>query len=78
MLDGEGGYTVYGRLMPAADSLTAQALPLGLAHEARLLKPVAAGQPVRRSDVALDEGSLAARTRREMEQRRRAPAVRAA
>jgi predicted homoserine dehydrogenase-like protein len=78
MLDGEGGYTVYGRLMPAADSLTAQALPLGLAHEARLLKPVAAGQPVRRSDVALDEGSLAARTRREMEQRLRVPPTRAA
>ena len=32
ILDGEGGYTVVGRLLPAADSLTAGALPLGLAH----------------------------------------------
>src|SRR6266581_670215 len=32
ILDGEGGYTVVGRLMPAADSLRAGALPLGLAH----------------------------------------------
>jgi len=78
MLDGEGGYTVYGKLMPAADSLALQALPLGLAHEARLLRPIAAGQPVRWADVALDEGSLAARTRREMEQALRGPAARAA
>src|SRR4030095_12518479 len=32
ILDGEGGYTVVGRLLPAADSLTTRALPLGLAH----------------------------------------------
>src|SRR5690242_6265737 len=32
MLDGEGGYTVVGRLMPADDSLRLGALPLGLAH----------------------------------------------
>jgi predicted homoserine dehydrogenase-like protein len=31
-LDGEGGYTVYGRLMPAADSLGQEAVPIGLAH----------------------------------------------
>ncbi len=31
ILDGEGGYTVYGRLMPAADSIAQGALPLGLA-----------------------------------------------
>ena len=32
MLDGEGGYTVWGRLMPAAKSLATGALPIGLAH----------------------------------------------
>jgi len=32
ILDGEGGYTVVGRLMRATDSLTAGALPRGLAH----------------------------------------------
>jgi predicted homoserine dehydrogenase-like protein len=78
MLDGEGGYTVYGKLMPAADSLALGALPLGLAHEARLLRPVAAGRTVRREDVALDDRSVAARTRREMEQALGPPASRAA
>jgi predicted homoserine dehydrogenase-like protein len=78
MLDGEGGYTVYGKLMPAADSLALGALPLGLAHEARLLRPVPAGRTVRREDIALDDRSVAARTRREMEQVLGPPASRAA
>ncbi len=67
MLDGEGGYTVVGRLMPAADSLAQDCLPLGLAHGWKLLRPVAAGQPVRWSDVAYDANSTAVRIRREME-----------
>ena len=57
VLDGEGGYTVVGRLMPAEASLRIGGLPLGLAHNVKLVKPVAAGQPVRWSDVAVD-GSL--------------------
>jgi predicted homoserine dehydrogenase-like protein len=68
MLDGEGGYTVVGRLMPAADSLAGDCLPLGLAHGWKVLKPVAAGQPVRWADVAFDANSTAVRVRREMEQ----------
>ncbi len=66
-LDGEGGYTVVGRLMPAEASLRIGALSLGLAHNVRLLKPVAAGQPVRWTDVAVDESSAAVKVRREME-----------
>jgi predicted homoserine dehydrogenase-like protein len=67
LLDGEGGYTVVGRLMPAADSLAQGCLPLGLAHGWKVLKPVAAGQPVRWSDAAVDESVAAVRLRREME-----------
>lgn len=67
LLDGEGGYTVYGRLYPAADSLTIGGLPLGLAHGTPLVKPVAAGQPVRWTDVVYDAGNAAVRFRREME-----------
>jgi predicted homoserine dehydrogenase-like protein len=67
MLDGEGGYTVVGRLMSAADSLAQGALPLGLAHGWKVLRPVAAGQPVKWSDVAFDANSTAVRVRREME-----------
>ena len=66
-LDGEGGYTVYGKLMPAVDSLMLGALPIGLAHNVVLQKPVAAGQPVRWSDVAFDDSIEAVRVRREME-----------
>ena len=32
---GEGGYAVYGRLMPAEDSTALVALPIGLAQESR-------------------------------------------
>ena len=67
LLDGEGGYTVVGRLMPARDSLTQGCLPLGLAHGCKLVKPIAAGQPVKWSDVAYDANSTAVKLRREME-----------
>ena len=67
ILDGEGGYTVVGKLMPAAASLKIGALSLGLAQNVRLLKPVAAGQPVRWIDVVVDETSYAVKIRREME-----------
>jgi predicted homoserine dehydrogenase-like protein len=72
LLDGEGGYTVVGRLMPAQASLEHACLPLGLAHGWKLLEPVAAGQPLRWSDVAVDMSSAAVRLRREMEARARA------
>jgi predicted homoserine dehydrogenase-like protein len=66
-LDGEGGYTVYGRLMPAAQSLRIGGLPLGLAHKLRLKNAVAAGAAVRWQDVEIDEADPAVRLRREME-----------
>lgn len=66
-LDGEGGHTVYGRLLPAGDSLALGGLPLGLAHRIRLRRPVAAHQPVRWADVELPEADPAVAFRREME-----------
>ncbi len=66
-LDGEGGFTVYGRLMPSADSLAVGGLPLGLAHGVRLKRRVAAGQAVRWSDVGIDARNPAVAFRREME-----------
>ncbi|MGH8758324.1 MAG: NAD(P)H-dependent oxidoreductase [Burkholderiales bacterium] len=67
ILDGEGGYTVVGKLMPAQASLRLGGLSLGLAHGVKLLKPVAAGQPLCWTDVAVDESSYAVKVRREME-----------
>ena len=65
-LDGEGGHTVYGRLMPASASLAAEALPIGLAHGVRLVNDVAAGTVVTWRDVAAPD-SEAVRVRRAME-----------
>ena len=67
MLDGEGGFTVYGKLMPATDSLKAGGLPIGLAHRLKLTRDVAAGRPVSWSDVAFDANNEAVKFRREME-----------
>jgi predicted homoserine dehydrogenase-like protein len=78
VLDGEGGYCVWGKLMPAADSLALGGLPIGLAHRVTLTAPVAAGQPVRWRDVAIDEASEAVRVRREMERHFAAAARQAA
>jgi predicted homoserine dehydrogenase-like protein len=68
MLDGEGGHTVYGKVMPAVESLHLGGLPLGLAHKVRLRNAVSAGQPVRWEDVDIDERQPAVAFRREMEQ----------
>jgi predicted homoserine dehydrogenase-like protein len=73
LLDGEGGYTVVGRLMPAQDSAAQGCLPLGLAHGWKLVRPVAAGQPLKWSDVAVDANNTAVKFRREMETQFRAP-----
>ncbi len=67
ILDGEGGYCVWGRQMLAQKSLEMGALPLGLAHNVRLRRDVSAGRQLRWEDVHCDEGDAALRVRREME-----------
>ncbi len=67
MLDGEGGFTVYGKLMPAKESLALGGLPLGLAHGVKLVRPVKAGAAVGWNDVAFDADAHAVKFRREME-----------
>ena len=67
MLDGEGGFTVWGKLMPASDSLRIGGLPIGLAHHVRLRRGMKAGACLTWSDVVVDETSDAVRIRREME-----------
>ena len=67
MLDGEGGYTVWGKLMPAEASLAAGALPIGLAHRVKLKNAIAHGAVVRWSDVEFDANDDTVKTRRAME-----------
>ena len=51
-LDGEGGYTVWGKLDAGGRSLAARrALPIGLAHGVNLIRPVAHGQVITYDDV---------------------------
>lgn len=66
-LDGEGGFTVWGKLLPASRSLEIGGLPLGLAHDVKLLRPVKKGQCVCWPDVAIDTTTQAYRTRKAME-----------
>ena len=67
MLDGEGGYTVWGKLMRAADSLKAGALPIGLAHGVKLKNDIAHGAVVHWTDVEIDATDDTVATRRAME-----------
>lgn len=67
MLDGEGGYTVHGKLFPAEKSMAMGGLPLGLAHDLKLVRNVAAGQSLTWADVRIDESQTAYQFRKEME-----------
>lgn len=64
-LDGEGGYTVWGKLLPAKTSQAINGLPLGLAHGIRLTRPVSKGATLSWDDVAVHD-SRAYRLRQEM------------
>jgi len=66
-LDGEGGYTVYATLMPAAASLAADGLPIGLAQGVRLKRDLARDEKIRWSDVEIDLTAQAVTIRRQME-----------
>lgn len=67
VLDGEGGYTVFGKLTRAKDSVRLNALPLGLTGQARVVKPVNKGEMLTYADVELNSSSLAYTLRKELE-----------
>jgi predicted homoserine dehydrogenase-like protein len=68
MLDGEGGFTVWGKLLPAEKSAAMGGLPLGLAHQVKVIRPVAKGQSLTWADVDMDTTTYAYKIRQEMEQ----------
>jgi predicted homoserine dehydrogenase-like protein len=67
MLDGEGGFCVWGKQTPAKTSLKEGYLPLGLAHKVKLKQDIALGARLRWSDVDYDPDDAAVRFRRDME-----------
>ena len=68
ILDGEGGYTVWGKLLPATTSARMGGLPLGLAHQVKLVRAVKKGQSLCWDDVAMDAALPAYRIRLEMQE----------
>lgn len=68
VLDGEGGYTVFGRLARADESLLNGYLPVGLSHGGRMIKPVAKDSTLTYDDVELDETTLAFKIRKGLEE----------
>ena len=57
MLDGEGGYTVFGKALPLSHAQ--DALPIGLAQGVAVTKDVRAGQVLTMTDVKLDGDPVA-------------------
>jgi predicted homoserine dehydrogenase-like protein len=66
-LDQFGGYTFYGVMDRAGEARALNALPVGLAPGARVVRPVAAGEIVTWDDVKLDEDSVVVKLRRQQD-----------
>lgn len=66
-LDGVGGFTVWGKLLPAEDSVRQGFLPLALTHGATLTRAVPTGQVLTWTDVTLDPAEPMVGLRRELE-----------
>ncbi len=67
-LDGIGGFTLWGKLVPAQESRDNGWLPVGLAAGAALVRPVAAGETLAWADIAPPACHDMVALRREMEQ----------
>ncbi len=67
VLDGEGGYMVWGKQLPASTSLQLGGLPLGLAQGVKVTRDISEGARLTWSDVAIDETDPAVKVRRDME-----------
>jgi predicted homoserine dehydrogenase-like protein len=68
VIDGEGGYAVFGRLVGARESVSKGYMPLGLSRGAKVLKPIAKDAIVTYDDVLLDEEQVARKMRKTMEE----------
>lgn len=68
ILDGEGGYTAYGRLSGARDSLQSTYLPLGLSSDAKVIRPISKGSALTYADVEINEDLFSYSLRQSMEE----------
>ena len=67
VLDGEGGATVWGKLIPAATSLSKRHLPIGLAQGITIKKPIKVGKIIDWDDVIFDPTDHVIAFRKSME-----------
>jgi predicted homoserine dehydrogenase-like protein len=74
-LDGEGGFAVWANAIPAEKSLAIGALPIGLAHHVKVIRPVARDTIVTFADVEMVTDLDVVGIRKEMEQRFAMPAA---
>lgn len=66
-LDGEGGYAVWANAIPATKSLAIGGLPIGMAHNVKLIRPVAKDTIVTFADVVIERDLDVLAVRKEME-----------
>jgi predicted homoserine dehydrogenase-like protein len=67
VLDGEGGYYVYGKVIPAGLSVKNGCLPLGFSGGKKVKRDIRAGEIIPYEAVEYDENCLTMRIRRELE-----------
>jgi len=68
VLDGEGGFTVFGKLISAQTSIKCQALPLGLACGVKVAKPIKKDRLITYKDVELDTNNNLVKLRKQLEE----------
>lgn len=68
MLDGEGGYTVFGRLVRAAESLKGAYLPMGLTGNAKIVKAASKDSILTYDHVQLDQNLFSYKLRKSLEE----------
>ena len=66
-VDGEGGFTVWGKLIPASTSLNLQALPIGLANDMYLKNDIDKDKILTWNDVEFDSNDEIINYRHQME-----------
>jgi len=68
MIDGEGGYAVYGTVVSGERARRERLVPMGLAYGLKLNHDVGVDHPIGEADVTWDESSFIWKLRREQEQ----------
>ena len=68
ILDGEGGFTVMGKLITASQSISRRVLPMGLTSGAKIRHPIAKDQLIAYEDVEIESSSTASTMRQELEE----------